>query len=281
MRRDLAILAGTTALAAVLVVATRTAESDRTAVSPDTTKVAAVEDAPVQPAQPEAVESHPEPPPAAVAVAELEAEIARLQDELEERTVELATLRTTLSERDAALADRDTELTARDTELEELRAELAGLRERFAFETKLAALTTGTDPADPTATVVEAAAPAPALSANAPLTAIHFDPGSARLTPGGQVHAAAAAVMLADMPLDRVRVNGYADRTGDPARNQTLAEARARAVADFLVANGVPAASIETAGMIAADTLPVATDAGVAEPLNRAATITALPPPIT
>jgi outer membrane protein OmpA-like peptidoglycan-associated protein len=87
--------------------------------------------------------------------------------------------------------------------------------------------------------------------------------------------------MLADMPLDRVRVNGYADRTGDPARNQTLAEARARAVADFLVANGVPAASIETAGMIAADTLPVATDAGVAEPLNRAATITALPPPIT
>ena len=72
--------------------------------------------------------------------------------------------------------------------------------------------------------------------AEQPLTSIHFDTGSASLTPGGQVHAAAAAVMLADMKLGQIRLVGFTDRTGSPARNRALAEERARAVADFLVA---------------------------------------------
>jgi outer membrane protein OmpA-like peptidoglycan-associated protein len=94
------------------------------------------------------------------------------------------------------------------------------------------------------------------------------------------VHAAAAAVMLADMKLGRIRLVGFTDRTGSAARNQALAEERARAVADFLVAQGVPAPLIETAGIIDG-ALPVPTEAGVPEPLNRSVSIVAVPVPTT
>ena len=70
---------------------------------------------------------------------------------------------------------------------------------------------------------------------------VHFDFASARLTPGGQAHAAAAAVAPrrhARSP--RVRVIGHTDRVGGPAANRRLAAKRARAVADFLVAAGLP-----------------------------------------
>ena len=92
------------------------------------------------------------------------------------------------------------------------------------------------------------------------MTAIHFENGSAAITPGGQVHAAVAAAMLAEMPLERIRLVGFADRTGDPARNRRLAERRAEAVAALLVAAGLPADRIETHGVTEAAALPVATD---------------------
>jgi outer membrane protein OmpA-like peptidoglycan-associated protein len=84
--------------------------------------------------------------------------------------------------------------------------------------------------------------------------------------------------MLADMAVLRVRLVGHTDRVGSAARNRALAEARARAVADFLVAAGVPGALIEAAGL-GEDDLPVATDDGVAEPLNRSVAIIAVPRP--
>ena len=56
------------------------------------------------------------------------------------------------------------------------------------------------------------------------------------------------------------------------AEDSVLAEARARAVADFLIAAGLPAEMIEIDAMGEADA-PVATDDGVAEPLNRCAEI--------
>ena len=120
----------------------------------------------------------------------------------------------------------------------------------------------------------------PAPPAEQPLTTIHFDTGSARLSPGGQVHAAAAAVMLAEMKLGQIRLVGFTDRTGSPARNRALAEERARSVADFLVAQGVPSQLIETAG-VTEGALPVATGAGVPEPLNRSVSIVAVPLPTT
>ena len=107
---------------------------------------------------------------------------------------------------------------------------------------------------------------------------VHFDFASARLTPGAEAYAAAAAVTLADMPLARVRIVGHTDRVGSPAANRRLALQRARAVADFLVGAGLPPALIETDGMGETD-LPVATDDGVMEPLNRSVAIIAVPVP--
>ena len=58
-----------------------------------------------------------------------------------------------------------------------------------------------------------------------------------------------------------------------------LAEARARAVAAFLIANGLSPEVIETAGVIDAEHLPVETGPGVTEPLNRSVAILPLPVP--
>jgi outer membrane protein OmpA-like peptidoglycan-associated protein len=175
-------------------------------------------------------------------------------------------------------------LAARDAELDSVRAELEDLRERFAFDLQLAAMKSEGGPglvATPSRADLRAAAAMVRLPASAveePLTEIHFDTGSAALSPGGLAHAAAAAVMLGDMPLERVRVLGFTDRTGSPERNHVLALARARAVADFLVRAGFPAELIETEGMGEKD-LPVMTGDGVPEPLNRCVAIYAVPLP--
>jgi outer membrane protein OmpA-like peptidoglycan-associated protein len=179
-----------------------------------------------------------------------------------------------IAEMTAVLAGRDAELESLGAELAALRIELADLRDRFAFDLQLAAMKASVPEAAPAP-----AAPEPPVG-DQPLTAIHFDTGSAHLSPGGQVHAAAAAVMLAEMKLGQVRLVGFTDRTGSPTRNRALAEERARAVADFLVAQGVPAQLIETAG-VTEGALPVPTDAGVAEPLNRSVSIIAVPLPTT
>jgi outer membrane protein OmpA-like peptidoglycan-associated protein len=86
--------------------------------------------------------------------------------------------------------------------------------------------------------------------------------------------------MLADMKLGRIRLVGFTDRTGSPERNRLLAEERARTVAAFLIAQGVPPQLIETAGVVDGD-LPVPTGPGVAEPLNRSVSIVAVALPTT
>jgi outer membrane protein OmpA-like peptidoglycan-associated protein len=233
---------------------------------------------------PQPVAAVPAPAPVAAveaSAAALEDRIATLETTLADREAALAGLADTLAARDAslaevtgALADREAELTALRDELAERELELADLRERFAFDIQLAALKAG-EPVAAEAAALDAPAPAPP-AAEQPLTTVHFDTGSARLSPGGQVHCAAVAVMLADMKLGSVRLVGFTDRTGSPALNRSLAVARARAVADFLVAQGVPAGLIETAG-VTEGALPVPTDPGVPEPLNRSVSIVAVP----
>jgi OOP family OmpA-OmpF porin len=56
--------------------------------------------------------------------------------------------------------------------------------------------------------------------------------------------------------LELVLVTGHADRIGSQAYNQKLSERRANAVRDYLVANGVPKAKIETLGMGKTQPLP-------------------------
>lgn len=240
----------------------------------------------------------PAPPAETGASAEaLAARIDELTARLADREAELATMTATLAERDASLdtvtatlSRREAEIQTLRDELASLRDELASLRERYAFDIKLeelkgrprtlSAADRAGEAAPDAATVLAVApgVPVPGPADVLALTQIQFESGSSRLTPGGQVHAAAAAVMLTEMSVERVRLLGYADRVGRADRNRALAAARARAVADFLVGNGVPAAILEAEGM-GEDDLPVATGDGVAEPLNRSVAILAVASP--
>lgn len=224
----------------------------------------------------------PEPPSgAAAAAAEIAARIDALTVRLADREAALAAMTASLADRDADLDALTTTLARREAEIQVLRDELVALRERYAFDVKLEAIKSRRTPAAPAAEEPLLAAaeasdePAPEVLA---LTRILFETGSSALTPGGQVHAAAAAVMLAEMPAVRVRLLGYADTVGRPDRNRALAAARAQAVADFLVRSGVAAEILYPAGM-GEDGLPVATGDGVAEPLNRIVAIVAIPRP--
>lgn len=213
----------------------------------------------------------------------LHAEIDRLTADLAERSAAYDALAATVQAKDADVARITAQLAERDKEITDLRAQLAELQEQVKFDAALTALKSEVGTGDARLEVARAEVAATGVPSGAPaapvaraLSEIHFDPSSSRLSPGGQAHAAAAAVTLQDMGGTRIRIVGYTDRVGGPARNRTLAETRAKAVADFLISAGLPKSAIEIVGMGEAD-VPVATADGVAEPLNRCVTIEVVP----
>jgi outer membrane protein OmpA-like peptidoglycan-associated protein len=58
----------------------------------------------------------------------------------------------------------------------------------------------------------------------------------------------AVADMLSKDPTLKVEVQGHTDNVGADAYNQTLSEARARAVMDWLTKHGIPAARLTAKG---------------------------------
>jgi outer membrane protein OmpA-like peptidoglycan-associated protein len=86
------------------------------------------------------------------------------------------------------------------------------------------------------------AAPAPAMAAFP--AKVYFDVGSAVVGADG-AKAIAAAADAAKKDGLKVAITGYTDKTGDTAKNEELAKARAKAVRDALVAAGVAEAGIE------------------------------------
>ncbi|HTR02193.1 MAG TPA: OmpA family protein [Thermoanaerobaculia bacterium] len=71
------------------------------------------------------------------------------------------------------------------------------------------------------------------------LPGISFETGKAVLKPSAQLTLAKLAGIAQVFPNINMRVEGYTDSTGNAAANQKLSEARARAVYDFLKAQGV------------------------------------------
>jgi outer membrane protein OmpA-like peptidoglycan-associated protein len=280
----LGTIAGAAVIAAAALLAMRVQRDDTPAPDDSTILLAApavpASDAPRAPSL--VASATPRPPDMSADPAGAAADFEALSAELAEREAVVAALRATLAQRDASLDAITATLTLREAELQALRDQVAAVRERYAFDLELAALKSagpGAAPLPPEKIeTLLAAAAVPAGPAPQALTEIHFDSGSFDLSPGGQIHAAVAAAMLADMGIARVRLVGHTDRVGSPAHNRTLAEARARAVADFLVGAGVPVALIEAAGM-GEDDLPVATADDVPEPLNRSVAIIAIPLP--
>jgi peptidoglycan-binding protein ArfA len=87
-------------------------------------------------------------------------------------------------------------------------------------------------------------------------TPITFGVNAATLTAGIAQELATLADTLKACPSARIVVNGYSDNTGNDGINIPLSAERAKAVADFLVANGVPRQQVTSKGLGSVD--PVA-----------------------
>ncbi len=85
-----------------------------------------------------------------------------------------------------------------------------------------------------------------------------FDTGKYSLKPGAREKLAKVAGILLAYPSLNIEVGGYTDNVGSDSMNQTLSENRAGSVRDYLVTEGVAAASVSAKGY--GNTLPVATN---------------------
>ena len=77
--------------------------------------------------------------------------------------------------------------------------------------------------------------------------AVLFASGKADLLPGAQDKLNHVAEFLKRSPRP-VSIEGYTDSRGSPKKNQALSEKRARAVADYLASQGVPADRLQAVG---------------------------------
>jgi outer membrane protein OmpA-like peptidoglycan-associated protein len=101
---------------------------------------------------------------------------------------------------------------------------------------------------------------------------VHFNSGSAELTPGGERKTLAAAEQIRSMAGSKVRVVAFADRVGDSASNRVLSQERALSIAAVLESVGLPRDVVEVVGN-GEDGIPEPTADGIPEPLNRCAGI--------
>jgi OmpA-OmpF porin, OOP family len=95
---------------------------------------------------------------------------------------------------------------------------------------------------------------------------INFDTGKANILPDSERMLGEIAKLLDQDAALKLRVEGHTDNQGTAASNQTLSERRAQAVVAWLVAHGVSASRLTSAGF--GQTKPVAdnqTDAGRAK----------------
>jgi K(+)-stimulated pyrophosphate-energized sodium pump len=74
---------------------------------------------------------------------------------------------------------------------------------------------------------------------------VHFETGSETLSPEGKRIVDGYAKALTMNPSTRVELSGFADPTGDAAKNLELAKQRATTVREALVAGGVPAERVD------------------------------------
>lgn len=77
---------------------------------------------------------------------------------------------------------------------------------------------------------------------------VRFASGSAKLDTGSLSIVDHVAAAIRDDSALRIRINGHTDSSGDAAKNMTLSEARAKAVAESLVARGVKPEQLSSKG---------------------------------
>lgn len=77
---------------------------------------------------------------------------------------------------------------------------------------------------------------------------IFFATGSAKLLSKSYKSLKDVAKILKENPSYKIEINGYTDNTGNVDKNQILSENRAKAVKDYLVANGIEESRITSGG---------------------------------
>ncbi len=235
-------------------------------------------------------------------LAERDQEISELRTAMTDLEREIETLK------DASTDFQDVAIMERDAKIEELTLELTGMQTELddlksgAVQMNIAAIDAtgeklnGDMPASASIVNFSSAAPEKTVEAlqsqisrfeNAlaaikattapdegaptpPISEIHFETNSSKLTTGGQARTMAAAQAILDMDLEKVKVFGHTDTTGSAEYNARLSKARAESVRDALIEAGVAPETIEVAGLgETPDVLPISTSDGVSEPLNR------------
>jgi outer membrane protein OmpA-like peptidoglycan-associated protein len=86
-----------------------------------------------------------------------------------------------------------------------------------------------------------------------------FDFNQATLKPGAKLRLAKVSGIILAYPDLKLEIDGFTDNKGTPAYNMGLSEKRAKAVRDFLVAQGVGADAVNTKGF--GESNPVASNA--------------------
>lgn len=107
---------------------------------------------------------------------------------------------------------------------------------------------------------------------------VHFDRGSADVSPGGQRKANDVAAWIKTHGAASIQVMGFADTRGSKTANKELSERRARSVAALLEKAGISGTKLEIIPH-GEDQLPETTKDQVSEPLNRCVGIFITPEP--
>lgn len=77
---------------------------------------------------------------------------------------------------------------------------------------------------------------------------VFFETGSASLRPESSAELDRLAGLLTDVPTLKIQINGHTDNVGDDASNQSLSEARAKAVYDYLISKNIPGERLKFKG---------------------------------
>lgn len=221
---------------------------------------------------------------------EQEAQLVAMQQALQDQTEALTEKTDALNERQTVVESREADLDAREEELAHRLSTAAAPEQSLpgdasAPETvevsqsnvgdaqtlSASGETDGPDAVETvTAAVGDTTPPKLRTFSDGPIAEVHFELNSAKLTPGGQLRAQQAAERVSKMKVSKIRIVGLTDRSGPDVYNKALSQARAEAVADIFVQSGLSRRVIEVVGM--GEThymLPISTNDGVSEPLNR------------
>ncbi|MCE1240831.1 MAG: OmpA family protein [Azonexaceae bacterium] len=76
-----------------------------------------------------------------------------------------------------------------------------------------------------------------------------FGSNESVLTPEARLAVGKISALLTKLEIPSVRVDGHTDATGSVAHNEQLSLKRAQAVADVLIASGLPAAGVKVRGV--------------------------------